>query len=467
MKKSPLPPSDGVVDHHAHGLRRAVVADHAQRRHARPALALLNRHARLGPRFDLADRRARLADDPPDHHRGDDAQNRGGLAGLLPGLERDPAGLALDRAFFVQPRHHHAVGGFLQTHLRESLLGILSLLLGLLRGFQSVALSLDLREARSLGFLRRGALLRRQRVRASSGRRQTRALFSLENRLLVVAVDVALVVAERVGVHRGGALDRCRGLHLRALLSGSLRRLRGLLLRELALRLHALLLGHARHALAELLLVLRVRVRAVAPGGFGGLGLGLGDGGSRLLGRASLGDHGRLLLVRARLLVGGRDSLLLALALLAFAAAAAAAPDAVLAHVHQQLLDEVGALADHLLHLGIAQRVVLEVQRAHLLLLELPERHGQVANLVVAQEQLREQRALAHAFRDGRHRAPLRGERHEAFLGFERQTFQRTQVGITIKHERHQRDASRERVARRIRQRVVRQPQILQRAALL
>jgi hypothetical protein len=165
------------------------------------------------------------------------------------------------------------------------------------------------------------------------------------------------------------------------------------------------------------------------------------------------------------------DGFLLALALLPLAApaaaAAAAAADAVLAHVHQQLLHQVGALADHLLHLGVVQGVAVEVQRAHLLLLELPERHRQVADGVVAQKNLRQQRALAEALRDGANRAPLRGERHEAFLGFERQTFQRTQVGITIKHERHKRDAPRERVARRIRQRVVRQPQVFQRAALL
>ena len=304
-----------------------------------------------------------------------------------------------------------------QPHRRELLLSLLLFELAPRLGLLRLLRGPDRRHAVSLRLLRGFALLRRERVRAPSGFLRLLSVTTREDSLLVVAVDLALVrrrVVEGSVVHGVRALRRGDSLRLGSLLSRLLRRLLGEFFEHLSLSLGAFLLGQGADAVAHLLLVLAVAsvVVVVVRGLRGVRGLG-----GRLRGLGGLG-------VGLGLIVGGfRLGLLPLLPLAALAALAAASLlDAVLANVNQELLHQVGALPHHLLHLRVVERVAVQLDGAHLLLLELPHGHREVADLVVVEEDLGEKLALAEVRGNGLDTVLLGAEGHQPlfFLQVER-----------------------------------------------
>ena len=304
-----------------------------------------------------------------------------------------------------------------QPHRRELLLSLLLFELAPRLGLLRLLRGPDRRHAVSLRLLRGFALLRRERVRAPSGFLRLLSVTTREDSLLVVAVDLALVrrrVVEGSVVHGVRALRRGDSLRLGSLLSRLLRRLLGEFFEHLSLSLGAFLLGQGADAVAHLLLVLAVAsvVVVVVRGLRGVRGLG-----GRLRGLGGLG-------LGLGLIVGGfRLGLLPLLPLAALAALAAASLlDAVLANVNQELLHQVGALPHHLLHLRVVERVAVQLDGAHLLLLELPHGHREVADLVVVEEDLGEKLALAEVRGNGLDAVLLGAEGHQPlfFLQVER-----------------------------------------------
>ena len=325
-----------------------------------------------------------------------------------------------DGTLLKHPRDRLPALLLLQPHRRELLLSLLLFELAPRLGLLRLLRGPDRRHAVSLRLLRGFALLRRERVRAPSGFLRLLSVTTREDSLLVVAVDLALVrrrVVEGSVVHGVRALRRGDSLRLGALLGRLLRRLLGEFFEHLSLSLGAFLLGQGADAVAHLLLVLAVAsvVVVVVRGLRGVRGLG-----GRLRGLGGLG-------LGLGLIVGGfRLGLLPLLPLAALAAlaaiTAAALLDAVLANVNQELLHQVGALPHHLLHLRVVERVAVQLDGAHLLLLELPHGHREVADLVVVEEDLGEKLALAEVRGNGLDAVLLGAEGHQPlfFLQVER-----------------------------------------------
>ena len=322
-----------------------------------------------------------------------------------------------DGTLLKHPRDRLPALLLLQPHRRELLLSLLLFELAPRLGLLRLLRGPDRRHAVSLRLLRGSALLRRERVRAPSCFLRLLSVTTREDGLLVVAVDLALVrrrVVEGSVVHGVRALRRGDSLRLGSLLSRLLRRLLGEFFEHLSLSLGAFLLGQGADAVAHLLLVLAVAsvVVVVVRGLRGVRGLG-----GRLRGLGGLG-------VGLGLIVGGfRLGLLPLLPLAALAALAAASLlDAVLANVNQELLHQVGALPHHLLHLRVVERVAVQLDGAHLLLLELPHGHREVADLVVVEEDLGEKLALAEVRGNGLDAVLLGAEGHQPlfFLQVER-----------------------------------------------
>ena len=210
----------------------------------------------------------------PTTSRRDDAQDRGGARrGFFPGLNGIPPGLRWIAPFSYSHVITTPSAASFSRIFGERLLGVLRLLHGPLRA-RGVALRLNPRHALRLG-LRRRALLRGQRTRLPRPPprapcfRSSNASSSPLSTLSSSPPAPASTAAARWTAAAVSAAARFA--------AAAFRRLRGPPLRQLALRLHALLLGHARRALAELFLVLRVESEPPARGASGRRGLSLRD----------------------------------------------------------------------------------------------------------------------------------------------------------------------------------------------